>query len=270
MKLAEFMEQCERCLDIRLSCYRDGTVERSIKRMMDTSDCRRLDQLLVTLEGDKRRRQEFIDCLTVNVTQFFRDPKHFRYIKYSVLPKLLEHRRSVRIWSAGCSTGQEAYSFAMLLEETDPDGKGRVIATDIDKNVLTKARAGIYGKKELTGLSTTRRRSFFSRQGEQYRVCDGVTKRVTFRCHDLLTGPFPESYYDLISFRNVAIHFDREARDALRDRFIEALRSGGVLFVGGAEGIFSQHRCGLRLLSHCCYTRDEDGMAFGNQRRLAG
>ncbi len=269
MRLAGFMEECELRLGIRLSCYRDGNIERSIKRMMDRFGCRRLDQLLALLEGDNHHRQEFIDCLAINVTEFFRDPHHFRYIKHTILPKLLERRQSVRIWSAGCSTGQEAYSLAMLLEETDPEGKGRVVATDIDKTALAKARGGVYEKKDVAGLTVPRRRSFFVREGEQYRVCDSIAQRVTFRSHDLLTGRIPHNYYDLIAFRNVSIHFEREARNTLHRRFANALRSGGIFFVGGAEGLFSQEKHEMRMLSHGCYAREKDGLFSGTQCRLA-
>jgi len=269
MKLAGFMEQCARRLDLRLSCYRGGNVERSVNRMMDKFDCSRLDELLVKLDGDKQRRQEFIDCLAINVTEFFRDAKPFRYLRYTVLPNLLKRRRSVRIWSAGCSTGQEAYSLAMLLEEIDPDRKARIVGTDVDMTALSKARGGVYDKKEAEGLSAVRRRSFLERQGKQYRICEAVADRVTFRCHDLLTGRFPQNYYDLIVFRNVAIHFERDAGRALHGRFVEALRNGGVLFLGGAERLFSRGRLGLRQMSHCCYAKEDVGMSLENQRRLA-
>jgi len=270
MKLARFMKQCEQRLNLRLSCYRGGNVERSITRMMDKFDCFRLDQLLVELEGDKQRRQEFIDCLAINVTDFFRDPKQFRYLRYSVLPKLLKRRRSVRIWSAGCSAGQEAYSLAMLLEELDPDRTARIVGTDINMATLTQARMGVYDKKEAEGLSAVRRRSFLMRQDKHYKVCDAVADRVTFRRHDLLTGRFPQNYYDLIVFRNVAIHFERDASRALHGQFFEALRNGGILFLGGAERLFYPERFGLRQMSHCCYVKEEVEMLSENQRRLAG
>ncbi len=270
MKIRDFETECERRLNVRLSCYRGGNVERNISRMMGKFDCSRFDQLLAILESDKQRRQEFVDSLAINITEFFRDPKQFRYLRYTVLPELLERRRSVRIWSAGCSTGQEAYSLAMLLEELDPDRKARIVGTDIDKAALAKARGGIYDKKAAAGLSVVRRRSFLMREGKQYRVCDAVASRVTFRRHDLLTGRFPEGYYDLIVFRNVAIHFEQRASRALHGRLIEALRSGGVLFLGGAESLFSPERFGLRQMSHCCYAKGEVGIALRNQHRLAG
>jgi len=255
LKLALFNKRCEELLGLRLTQYRPGVVERCISTMIGDMQCDRLDHLLEILAKDKRRRQDFINKLTVNVSSFFRDPNEFSFIKRRVLFPLLRYRPAVRLWSAGCSMGQEAYSLGILLEELDQRRIGRVIGTDIDTEVLAKARQGLYEEKELSGLDIKQRRRFFKEENGKFRVKESLASRITFRKHDLLSDEFPENYYDVIACRNVVIHFDRDADIDLQHRFLKALRSGGVLFLGGAERLHHSIEAELEQVSFCCYMK---------------
>jgi len=199
-------------------------------------------------EGDSDEVEQFTNAITTNLTSFFREPHHFEYLANTALPELIEQKaslRRLRIWSAGCSSGEEAYSLAMVVKESVPDlaeWDVRILATDIDSNMLTNAKSGIYSQERVQELSEGRLKRFFlkgrgSHRG-MVRVAPQLRSLVHFKQLNLvhewpMRGPF-----DIIFCRNVVIYFDKETKCATFDRFAELMGNGNHLFVGHSENLF--------------------------------
>lgn len=203
----------------------------------------------VLQEGDGDEIEQLVNAITTHMTTFFREAHHFDYLATTVLPALRAARtyhRRVRIWSAGCSTGEEPYSIAMVCQEALPATEGwdvKILATDIDSNVLATARQGIYNIERVQGVCRGRLQRWFRKgQGDNAGwacVVPELRDMVVFRQLNLLhtwpmAGPF-----DIIFCRNVVIYFDRATQRQLCDRFAELLDRHGYLFVGHSESLFN-------------------------------
>ncbi len=219
-----------------LNNYKSRQVQRRLDSLLARSGYSTWQAYLAHLQNDRDALQAFKNYLTINVTEFFRDPLKWEYLEKSVLPTLLSERRRLRIWSAGCSHGAEPYTLAILLDElTGAATRHHILATDIDEAMLATARrGGAYPAAEVKAVTPARLARYFEAQGDTYTVRPDLRGRVTFRAHNLLHDPF-EGDFDLIVCRNVVIYFVEETKRALYQRFAQALRPGGVLFVGGTE-----------------------------------
>jgi chemotaxis protein methyltransferase CheR len=207
------------------------------------------DYLQVLGEHNPGEFTEFVNAITTNLTAFFREPHHFDYLATTLLPELIKDRqreRRLRFWSAGCSTGEEPYSIAMVLLESLPEINQwdvRVLATDLDTEVIDKAVAGIYSAERLNGLSAARLKRWFqkgsgSREG-LVRVAPELRRLITFKPLNLMHSWPMRGQFDLIFCRNVVIYFDKDTQRVLFDRFANALRSDGHLFMGHSESLFN-------------------------------
>lgn len=188
---------------------------------------------------------ELINAVTTNLTSFFREPHHFEHLGQVVVPWLLQRNeasRKIRIWSAGCSTGEEPYSIAMTLEESIPPWMNwdvKILATDLDTNVLASAARGIYSLERLHGLSEVRKKRFFLRgvgrhQGH-VKVDDELIDMVSFKSLNLLKDWPMKGPFDVIFCRNVMIYFDRPTQQQLVERFAGILAPKGHLYIGHSE-----------------------------------
>ncbi|SMC87950.1 MCP methyltransferase, CheR-type [Fulvimarina manganoxydans] len=203
---------------------------------------------LVGNKNNTEERMAMLAALTTNVTHFFRENHHFEHLKSTFLPPLLDAAKRggrVRIWSAGCSIGHEPYSIAMTILSMLPDAGRydvRILASDIDPNVVATGRAGVYGESALASIPAEMRRKFFrsaggrSRDGEaEFEVVDAMRSIVAFRELNL-NGSWPmKGQFDAIFCRNVTIYFDQKTREKVWERFCEKLRAGGYLYVGHSE-----------------------------------
>ncbi len=221
---------------VDLSCYKAPQMQRRLKMYLARSGYENWPKLFRAIRNNPVALRQFKDYLTINVSSFFRDPDKYKYLQSSILPELLRHSPTLRVWSAGCSRGQEAYSLAILLSEASKrDFPHKILATDIDSSALEWARAGgPYTKDELAYVSPALQARYFQLRHDSYWVTEELRRQVTFRQHNLLADSFTKGL-DLIVCRNVVIYFEPTAKDKLYQRFYEALRSGGVLFVGGTE-----------------------------------
>ena len=189
-----------------------------------------------------------INAITTNLTSFFREAHHFDYLRDIFLPQhmqLFSSSRRLRIWSAGCSTGEEPYSIAMTLLESMGGAlsgwDAKILATDLDSDVLETARSGIYQAERVKGLSTALCKRCFKRgtgsNSELLRVNPAVRQLITFKQLNLLQSWPMRGPFDVIMCRNVLIYFDRETQHALVERFSDLLRPGGLLMLGHSESI---------------------------------
>jgi chemotaxis protein methyltransferase CheR len=255
---AYFLRAVRRLTGVDLTCYRQGQLRRRLEALVQRVGAGGFMEYARLLEREPARLQEFRDYFTINVSEFFRDPDRFRYLERQVLPGLLAARPSLRVWSAGCSIGAEPYSVAILLKELAPRGTHRIVATDVDRTVLDRARRGDgYGPADLRAVTPERLARWFATApgGQTYAVRPELKPLIEFREHNLL-GPAPGDGYDLILCRNVVIYFTDEAKDGLYRRFVDALRPGGTLFVGGTEIVRGAEQLGLAPAGPSFYRKD--------------
>jgi chemotaxis protein methyltransferase CheR len=192
---------------------------------------------------------ELVNAITTNLTAFFREPHHFEFMHATALPALVGQRaatRRLRVWSAGCSTGEEAYSLGITLRESLPDVDRwdvKILATDIDSNVLAKGAAGVYPEERIADVADGRARRWFRRgrgaHAGQVRVDDTLRAMVSFKSLNLM-HPWPmRGPIDIIFCRNVVIYFDKPTQKVLFERYADLLADDGYLFVGHSESLFN-------------------------------
>jgi chemotaxis protein methyltransferase CheR len=206
------------------------------------------EQYLQYVERDKSRQElaSMIDALTTNKTSFFREAQHFDYLRHQVLPgiKKMKEGRRLRIWSAGCSSGEEPYSIALVLREEIPDidrWDARILATDISTKMLAKAREAIYGQEELREVPASLLQKYFTciriKPPRSYQVKDNVRALIRFSALNLMAAWPMKGPFQVIFCRNVMIYFDKQTQQELVNRFGELLEPGGHLFLGHSESL---------------------------------
>ncbi|KPQ06259.1 MAG: chemotaxis signal relay system methyltransferase CheR [Rhodobacteraceae bacterium HLUCCA12] len=219
-------------------------VSRLTRRLRDLglSDFAAYCHLLQSPDGHGEKSR-LISALTTNVTKFFREEHHFHRLAATILPGLIDTARAggrVRLWSAGCSTGEEAYSLAMEVLDLHPDAAAcdiRILATDIDAQVLSVATNGLYPDTAVGGIPPKRRMRYFTQTDGQHAVTPSLREIVTFAPLNLV-GEWPmRGPFDVIFCRNVVIYFDSATQDHLWQRFAAMMPAGGHLFIGHSERV---------------------------------
>ena len=198
--------------------------------------------------GSNQELVEMINSVTTNHTKFFREPNHFKYLKSTTLPGLLKQsigvERPLRIWSAGCSTGEEPYTLAMVLSEfgeLKKSFKFSICASDISASVIDKGRAGIYTEEDVAELPLWQKKKYLlkSRNSERVRMVPQLRDLITFQMHNLLKKPPWSKGFDIIFCRNVMIYFEPAVKEKVIKHFYSALNPGGYLFIGHSETLSS-------------------------------
>lgn len=225
--------------------YKPGTLQRRIERRrtlaaVETGD---MDSYLDLLRRDSNELNLLAKDLLINVTSFFRDPKAFALLAETIIPELIGRQSAdhpLRIWIAGCSTGEETYSLAMLFREqvaaAKSDVKLQLFASDVDPDAVADARDGLYSDKIEADVSPARLARFFTKEGQNYRVLPELRGMVVFTVQDVLADP-PFSRLDMVSCRNLLIYLRPEAQSKIISLFHFALREGGVLLLGSSETV---------------------------------
>ncbi|MCH5208829.1 MAG: protein-glutamate O-methyltransferase CheR [Oscillospiraceae bacterium] len=191
-----------------------------------------------------------LNKLTTNHTFFMREPEHYTFMKEVILPymKSVCTDHVLRIWSAACSSGEEVYTIAMLMDEFFGADKAnwdtRILASDISQNVIGKAKTGIYQEEGMKGLSNEWKARYFNKLSDgNFEICQAIKDEVIFKTFNLM-DPMPDKYksrpFDLIFCRNVMIYFDAPTKQALVNRFYDVLKPGGYFYIGHAESINRQ------------------------------
>ena len=240
--LEGFLEVLRERHGLDFKSYKTPTILRRLKRRMIATGSASIEEYAAYVEGYPDEYRTLISTFLINVTEFFRDPELFDYLKEEILPRLItdaqETNRQLRIWSAGCATGEEAYSLAMLVSEVLGGDAGlfnvRIFATDVDEDAVNFARQGIYPPSALSGLSEEQIRRYFIEEGGRYQVKKPIRSMIVFGEHDLAQrSPFPR--VDLVLSRNVLIYFTTELQRRALQLFAYSLRDGGYLVLGKAE-----------------------------------
>jgi chemotaxis protein methyltransferase CheR len=262
LSLGEFEEFRRHILvltEIDLDQYKRPQLFRRLATLPRRGDFGDLVGYARRLADDPTELAFFRGWLTINVTEFFRDPARWIELRDRLLPDLLARRRGLRIWSAGCSNGAEPYSLAMLLDDLPESGPHHLLATDIDPAALTVARdGGPYPETQLQNVTPARLDRFFvqSENEAAWYVRPGMRSQITFRQTDL-TRHAPEGDFDLVVCRNVIIYLADAARNEVLGHLTAALRPGGILFLGGTELVARANPFGLTPQGSSFYRRGQ-------------
>ncbi len=241
-------------LGIDLSQYKPAQVWRRVNGFATARGLPDADALVARARQDPGLRQAFVDMLTINVSEFFRNPEAWDALVAQYLKPMLLGQLSMRIWSAGCSLGYEPLTIAMLAREIAPHTPVYILATDLDETILSRAQKATYTEQQMAGVSPARRARFFREVAGGWEARPELQAMITWRRHDLLRDPY-ERPFDIICCRNVVIYFTEAAKSELYKRFCEALRPGGVLFLGATESIPNVRTVGLMPTSLTFYKR---------------
>lgn len=250
----QFITRIKRKTDIDLSQYKEAQMKRRLTTLRMKHGYSTFAAYGEALESNRALMNEFLDRMTINVSEFWRNPGRWEVLMNTFFPKIIQHSAKPKIWSAACSTGEEPYTLAMILSELGVLEKSMLLATDLDNGVLAKAQEGIYLERSLRDVPAKCRKQYFSESEGAFHVSDKLKKAVTFRQQNLLHDKF-DSGFDLIVCRNVMIYFTEEAKHSLYHKFSAALRPGGLLFVGSTEQIFSPAQYGFETADTFFYRR---------------
>ena len=225
--------------------YKRPSLLRRINREMQTVGIEGYGNYLDYLEVHPEEFERLFDTLLINVTCFFRDRAAWEYISSDIIPRILAQKGAtepIRVWTAGCASGQEAYTIAMALTEALGakafHDRVKIYATDVDENALTQARQATYSARELIGLAPEQIEQFFEKLDDRYTFRKDLRQSVIFGRHDLVQDA-PISKIDWLSCRNALMYFNAETQAQILSRFHFSLREGGFLFLGKAEMLLS-------------------------------
>lgn len=227
--------------------YKQEQVKRLLSTIMARAGASSFGEYLQMLRHDPKKVDDFKKYITINVTEFFRDRELFDTMEQAILPELLRHNRKLMSWSAGCASGEEPYSLAILLEEkmNEMVMDYRVLATDIDQKSLEHAQAGLYQERALKNVAPRLLRKYFTRVKDEYQVKPKLKSRVKFQADDLLKSAHHEAF-DLVLCRNVVIYFTERSKSQLYRNLYKALKPGGVLFIGATENLLDYRDFGFQ------------------------
>lgn len=236
---------------INLQPGKEGLIKSRLIRRLTVLGLHDFDAYLAYVAHDKSGREltTMIDALTTNKTSFFREAQHFDYLRQHILPRLKAEARSVRIWSAGCSSGEEPYTLSIVLREAWPELDRRdvkILATDISTKILKRAREAVYDQETVATLPPALVSKYFTclpdPPARRYRVKEPVTALVKFAQLNLM-GEWPmKGPFDMIFCRNVMIYFDKPTQQELVGRYWDLLAPGGHLFIGHSESLTSNSK----------------------------
>ncbi len=233
---------------IRLPEEKKSMVEGRIKKRLREKNYNRVKDYLNYVNTEEGRAEEFdelVNVLTTNKTDFFREEPHFEFLKSTVIPEFAESGKPVfELWSSACSTGEEPYSLAILLDELRNSFKMdySITASDISTIVLNKARLGIYTNTDIEGIPEPLRKKYLlkskTREADIVRIVPEIRKKINFRRINLMDNAFPfDRKFDCIFCRNVLIYFDRKTQERVINKLADYLNPGGYLFLGHSETI---------------------------------
>ncbi len=257
------MHQVNKILSIDLESYKEEQMKRRLGSWLTRCGYEDWDayfKFVLTSPEDLLKLRNF---LTINVTEFFRDRERWGQIEEKIIPIILQSHSSsglktegLRIWSAGCSTGAEPYTLAILLNELAPNKPHYILGTDLDKGALDRARAGgPYHIDEVKNVSPERQKKYFEIEKDKAYFRSSILKSVTFKEQNLITDQY-EKDFDLIVCRNVVIYFKNDAKNEIYKKFHGALRKSGILFIGGTEIIPRPNEFGYKSFGVSCYIKE--------------
>ncbi len=242
---------------INLNFYKDAQMQRRLNTFLLRSGHSTWRSYFKYVRTDSAELRKLKDYLTINVSSFFRDVEKYKYLRETIIPDVARGRSQLRVWSAGCSRGQEPYTITMLLTElTGAFRKHYLLATDLDLSALDAAQSGgPYTDDDVANVPPNLFKRYFELRDGKHWIKDELRRRITFRQHNLLANSF-ERDFDLIICRNVVIYFTAPVKEKLYNNFYQALRPGGILFVGGTEIVPKASEIGFETAGISFYRRN--------------
>lgn len=255
MTYEEFKDQVFKITHIDLNAYKERQMKRRIESLISKKNLTGYDEYLLRLKKEDTYLKEFLSYMTINVSEFYRNPSQWQVLEQEVVPQLfVNNKGKLKIWSAACSTGQEPYSLVMMLSKHVPLSQISILATDIDEVILAKAKAGQYTDRDIKGIPQEFMGKYVHEKNGIYVIDDEIKRCVTFKQHNLLKDRYPDRC-DLIVCRNVLIYFTEEAKKDIYTRFNESLIDNGVLFVGSTEQIINSQNYNFKSLRTFFYQK---------------
>lgn len=254
MDYNEFCKWIYKKLGINLSAYKQEQLSRRINSLISRIGVRSLEEYTKLIQNNPEHKQKFLDFITINVTEFFRNPELFNELENELKNQLLRSKRNLKIWSAACSNGCEPYSVAIILKNLDPDRKHNILATDIDSSILEKAKLGEFIAPEVKNVKNIDLNKYFTKVHDKYIIDNSIKKYIEFKKHDLVLGRYNDGF-DLILCRNVVIYFNNEVKNEIYKNFSKSLKKGGLLFIGATESIYNYKEYGFEKASTFIYRK---------------
>lgn len=240
-----FKQKVYKLTKLDLNSYKEKQMKRRIESLVSRRKIDNFDDYFKLISTDDEAFDEFINFLTINVSEFYRNDNQWHVLKTTIIPEILSRNKRPKIWSAACSTGEEPYSLVMLMSDFMPLRDIKIFACDFDTGAIAKAKAGVYTEKSILKVPEAFKTKYFESTGRGIvKISDSIKAQVEFKKMNLLLDPYPQNY-DLIVCRNVMIYFTDEAKDEMYKKFHDSLVPGGYLFVGSTEQIIQPARFGF-------------------------
>ena len=222
---------------VDLNAYKEQQMKRRILSLISKHNINGFEEYVAKLKTDREMYEEFMNYFTINVSEFYRNPEQWKLMDEKIIPELVQKfGMDLKIWSAACSTGDEPYSLVMALSRHIPLNRIRIYATDIDKQVIAKAKVGLYSEKSINYVPDDFKKKYFENVGGAYQISDEIKSRVTFKEHNLILNDYQKDFHYIVC-RNVLIYFTEDAKEDVFAKFYQSLTPGGVLFIGSTEQI---------------------------------
>ena len=239
----EFCSGLRRLTGVDLTSYKRAQMERRIRTYVDRKAAPTLSAFLRHIQTSPADLDDFLDRITINVSELYRNPEQYELLRTRVLGELRPAAAGLRVWSAGCSYGAEVYTLATMLRDAGV-GRFQVVGTDIDRRVLERAARGWFSDNDMRSVPPRIRDRFFEARDGGYRAGGDLRGHLRFQTQDLLKDRYPTGW-DLVLCRNVVIYFTDDARDQVHRDLAGALRPGGFLMVGATERVTDPRGIGL-------------------------
>jgi chemotaxis protein methyltransferase CheR len=240
----EFSTGLKRLAGVDLSSYKRQQMERRIRSYVQRKAVPTLGEYLRQLERSADELDQFLDRITINVSELYRNPEQYETLRTKVIPDLKKAAAPLKVWSAGCSYGAEAYTLATMLNEELAGGRFEVVGSDIDKRIVARAQRGWFAEADMRSVPPKIRDKYFDPFDGGYQAKSLLKGHLRFRLEDLLRDRF-QTGWDLVLCRNVVIYFTDEARDQVHQGIARAIRPGGYLMVGATERVSDPKAIGL-------------------------
>ena len=251
----KFKSEVLKLTKIDLNAYKERQMKRRIDSLITKNGYSGYEQYLEALRTDTERFEEFVTYLTINVSEFYRNPDQWKVMDQEIFPELIKKfGKKLKIWSAACSTGDEPYSLVMALSRHVPLEMIHITATDLDKQIIAKAKVGLYSAKSVAAVPDDLKKKYFTQLGSSYQISDEIKSRVEFKEHNLLDNNYVTGYH-MIVCRNVLIYFTEEAKEEVFRKFYKSIVPGGILFIGSTEQIINHKEIGYDRKNSFFYLR---------------
>lgn len=249
----QFKKEVYKLTDIDLDSYKEKQMKRRIDSLLVSKGVEDYFRFVLLLRDNKELLEEFIEYVTINVSEFFRNPEQWDILEHDIIPKL-SSKEKIRIWSAACSTGDEPYSLAMLFLKYMPKERFSIIATDIDEKAIQMAKTGEYHKKSLEHLPSEYLKYFTQNEQGKYVISRDIKRMVSFKKQNLFKDDYPRMV-DLLVCRNVLIYFTEEMKEEIFKKFFKSISYGGILFLGNTEQVIDYKETGFNRIASFFYEK---------------